>query len=184
MKKYSNIDITGSLNLLGGMNSGEEVQMTASMATTASYAETSKIEYHSMYLPVSQDNVQIGVDVNFVVDNGRTKNMTYSGNTVTLKAGVTYELNTVIRTYSFSNTTGGFADFILVDSSNNPLGWSSAAATAPPSNTNQFSTNSTIIGIIKPTSDVTIKLRCVLGNGTCSVDSNGTRMTVRAIDFS
>lgn len=159
-------------NIVGG---------TQGLITSASFASNTYVEYCGMYLSSNQSGVTVGTDINLVSDI--SKNMTVSGNTVTLKAGVTYEISGQVRTYSFSDGNG-FADFLLVDSSTNiGIGFSSAASTVAPQSNGAFISSPSFVGIFKPTGDTTIKIRCTGALGTCTLDGGGTRLTITAIDF-
>jgi hypothetical protein len=137
---------------------------TPSTGSIGSYVNTTRTG-------TSQTLVGNGTDIIFNTIASTTNTIPYNTTTgvYTLQAGVTYELSANIACDTFS-VADGFASINWVDATTNTQLPGITANIIQPTNRNTTeTTNPTTGGIYTPSTNQTIKLRCVNASGTFSV---------------
>ena len=127
---------------------------------------------NKQYLHVSRitsDQSSVGTNVDLIYNSKLSGNIPFNTTTGvgTLTAGKTYKITVSNSFQTFSNTTGGYVSYAIVDAADNTV-LSPVTETLPPTNT-----SSNISGILEfiysPTENKNIKVRTQACDGTCKL---------------
>ena len=115
-----------------------------------------------------QSGVQSGTDLIFNTKNSGNIAFNTTAGVASLSAGKTYRITVSTSWLNFSNTTGGYVQFSVVDAiSNNAI--STAAEGTPVTQTGSTASSPIIDFIYTPSSNQTIKTRSLNSNGTANM---------------
>lgn len=193
MKKYSNIEVTGSFQVTGSMTvdgllllSGSvESAISASHAVTASFALTAPIIDYLIYPgPSSQEVGQGGVVLFGSLASGYNQGeITYNSTNgqFTLKAGKKYELETSYYATTWSTPTTGFLyiDFGVVSGTGTFV--QKGSTVVPATHTTERAGTSIARAFIAPTTDMVVRVEVPLASGTAELQGNRTCIIIKEI---
>lgn len=137
-------------------------------------------EYIELLKNTAQTNAGAGTDINFSEGDKQSLSLQSNNTTVTLKAGVTYELLANMSGTTFSDTTNGWVTIEWVDSANQSLGGNKAVLIHSDAVGNQDN-SPTAMAIFTPTVDTDVKLRIDAGAGTVSIRDDLASATIKSI---
>jgi len=151
---------------------------SASFATTASY-------YRTLYANLGLTGNLAGYGLNSEITWSSavtSSEITVSNSNITLPAG-TWTVNADINCFNFSDTTNGYLNFNLMNSSNVVITGTTQANPGPVAATYNYSVSGKIIGIFTITTPTVVKFRVPAAQGTATVGASNTRAIFTSINI-
>ena len=160
---------------------------TASLSTSATRAVSAATAsyYKTMYANLGLAGNLVGYGLNSEItwsSATASSEITVSNANITLPAG-TWMVNADINCFNFSDTTNGYINVNLMNSSNVAITGTSQANPGPLSANYNYSSTGKIIGIFTLTAPTVVKFRLPAAQGTATVGAANTRAIITSINI-
>lgn len=170
---------TSGIGVPTGGTSGQFLVKNSSTSGDMSWT-TRRPQYISARKNAVQTGAALNTDVTFQAVNASNELVLTSSTTVALTGGKVYLVNASFGADTWANSTNGFFNIYLVDAANNPIS-QNYSVMVPTTNTSGASTNNSMTLIYAPTTNISVKFRCVSTNTTVTLREDMCHFTITEI---